>query len=75
MAGSKEGAAKARLKEIEKYGSEEAWRQVMRERGAKADRTTPRGFAVIDKERVREISRKAAKIRWEKHRAEKEDGA
>jgi hypothetical protein len=54
---------------VRRHGSEKKWREFMRVSGAKADRTTPRGFQVMDKELVREISRNAVKIRWEKQKA------
>lgn len=47
--------------QIKKYGSEDKFRQSMRERGLKAKRNTPRGFAVLretDPKRFKEISKK-----------------
>jgi hypothetical protein len=55
---------KLRLAGIKRHGSEEAWREFQRASSMKADRTTPRGFAVMDKEKVKEISRRAAQKRW-----------
>lgn len=57
-----------KLKEagIKRYGSEEAWREEFRKFGAKADRTTPRGFATMDEQKRSEISRRAAYARWGK---------
>lgn len=62
---------KEKLREagIARYGSEEAWRQAMREFGAKSDRSTPRGFQKIDKETHSEISKKGAIARWAKQKA------
>ena len=54
---------------IRKYGSEQAWREAMREFGAKADRTTPRGFTKMSKEKRSEISRRGAEARWAKEKA------
>lgn len=68
---------KEKLREagILRYGSEEAWRRAKREQGLSANRTTPRGFARMDKEKVREISRKAANARWHKETTAEENGA
>lgn len=52
---------------VKKYGSVEAWQQAMREFGAIADKTTPRGFKVMDREQHREISKKGAKAKWDKY--------
>jgi hypothetical protein len=51
-------AEKLRLAGIKRFGSEAAWRKHLSESSNKADRTTPRGFAKIDPELHREISRK-----------------
>lgn len=67
---------KLRQAGIAKHGSEEAWREAMREYGARADRTTPRGFAILkDKDRKlhSEISKRGAEARWAKQRAEETD--
>lgn len=48
---------------ILKHGSEERWRQSLRENGLKARRDTPRGFAKIDPERVKEISKLGVEAR------------
>lgn len=58
---------KLRQTMIKKYGSEEAWRQFMREngkRGGKAPKTTPSGFAAMTPEQRREAGRKGALRRW-----------
>lgn len=60
----RERQLKARQTAIDNAGGEEAYKQKMRERGAKASREAPRGFATMDKERAREISREAANKRW-----------
>ncbi len=52
---------------IKKYKTREKWQQAMREFGARADKTTPRGFKVMDEEKHREISKQGAKARWDKH--------
>lgn len=49
-------AEKLRLSGIKKYGSEAAWRKALSDGAKKADRTTPRGFAVIDPELHKEFS-------------------
>jgi hypothetical protein len=54
-------ADKLRLTGIKRFGSEAAWRKHLSESANKADRTTPRGFAVIDPELHREISSKGGK--------------
>jgi len=57
---------------IRKFGSEEAWREAMRTYGAKADRTTPRGFQVMkDREKHSEISKRGAEARWAKEKAKR----
>lgn len=61
---------KYRASMLKKYGTEEKWRQAMREFGASADKTTPRGFKVMDEEKHREISKQGAKARWDKHSKE-----
>lgn len=48
---------KIEAKAIATYGSLDAWKQVMREYGSKARRDTPRGFARMSKERVKQISK------------------
>jgi hypothetical protein len=58
---------------IARYGSEEAWREAKREHGAKADRSTPRGFAKMEKEQQIEISKKGGRARWDKQKAIKKD--
>ena len=55
---------KLRLAGIKRYGTEEAWRQAKREQGARARRDTPRGFAVMDKAKVKEASKKGLEARW-----------
>lgn len=57
-------AEKLKIAGIAKYGSEEAWRAAMRAHGAKARRDTPRGFARMDKELVKELSKKGLNARW-----------
>lgn len=60
---------KIRLAGINKFGSEEAWREHQRQAGAKARRDTPRGFFVLKQknpERLREISKLGAKAKWAK---------
>lgn len=59
-------AEKLRETGIKKYGSEEKWREAFRQFGAKADRTTPRGFAKIDAKKRTAISKKGAYARWGK---------
>lgn len=47
--------------QIKKYGTEDKFRQSMRERGLKAKRNTPRGFSVMrdkDPEKHKELSRR-----------------
>lgn len=46
---------------IRKYGSEELWRKALSDGAKKADRTTPRGFAVIDPELHKEFSSRGGK--------------
>lgn len=58
---------KLRLAGVKRHGSENAWREFQKNSGAKADRSTPRGFAVLkntNPELQKEISRKAAEMRW-----------
>lgn len=52
------------IKMVEKYGSEEAARQVMRERASKSKRNLggSGGFASMDKKTLSEISRKGGKV-------------
>lgn len=54
---------------IAKYGSEEKYRQAMREYGAKARRDTPRGFAKMDKETVNRLSKLGVEARAKKGKA------
>lgn len=57
-------ADKLRIKGIEKYGSEAAWRAKLKEWSNRADRSTPRGFEVLkykDPEGHRKISSKGGK--------------
>lgn len=61
-------AEKYRQTAIAKHGSEEAWKEHQRQVGAKARRDTPRGFAVMDKDKVKEISQRGHEIRWSKNR-------
>lgn len=51
-------------KMIEKYGSEEAAREVMRERASKSKRNLggSGGFAALPKDKLIEISRKGGKV-------------
>jgi len=74
MSGSKIGAAKAKQKTIEKYGSEEAYREAMANFGkrAKGIKKPTSGFASQDKEKLREISRKGALAMHAKRKALKE---
>lgn len=52
-------AEKLRETGIKKFGSEEKWREWLRESGRKASRETPRGFATMkDKQRHLELSSK-----------------
>lgn len=60
----KEGAKKAKETYIKRYGSYEAYIEEMRRRGSKADKSTPRGFAKMDKDKVKELSKKAHEARW-----------
>lgn len=55
-----------REKLIEFYGSEEELSRVMKERGAKARRDTPRGFARMDTNLVRMIARKGGMTKKKK---------
>lgn len=60
---------KIRLAGIQKFGSEEAWREHQRQAGAKARRDTPRGFFVLkqrDPERLKAISKLGAEAKWAK---------
>lgn len=52
------------IKMVEKYGSEEAARQVMRERASKSKRNLggSGGFASMDKKTLSEISRKGGRV-------------
>lgn len=63
---------KYRASMIKNYGSESNWRIAMREYGSRADKTTPRGFKVMDKEKHSEISKKGAKAKWDKYREQQE---
>lgn len=56
-------AIKLRESNIKKHGSLEAWQAYQREQGAKARRDTPRGFALIDKKKAREIQSMGGKAR------------
>lgn len=51
-------------KMVEKYGSEDAAREVMRERASKSKRNLggSGGFAALPKEKLIEISRKGGKV-------------
>lgn len=57
---------KYRASMIKKYGSEEAWKKAMAQYGNKARRDTPRGFARMDKELVKELSRRGVEARSKK---------
>ena len=57
---------------IKTHGSEEAVREFMRSSGKKSDRSTPRGFAKIDTDRVKQISKLGVEAR-EKKAAESEN--
>lgn len=52
------------VKMIEKYGSEEAAKEVMRERASKSKRNLggSGGFASMDKKTLSEVSRKGGKV-------------
>lgn len=58
---------------LEKHKSEEAVREFMR-RGARSSHAStdrkPGGFATMEKERLSELSSRAAQIRWGKHETE-----
>ena len=71
MAGTKEGGKLAKQKTIEKYGSEEAYREAMANFGkrAKGIKKPTSGFASQDKEKLREISRKGALAMHAKRKA------
>ena len=63
MAGSKAGAAKMKQTMIDRFGSEEAWREAMRNNGSKGGKRSSNllgnagGFAVN-----RELAREAGKV-------------
>lgn len=65
---------KYRLSMIKKYGSEAKWREAMKTYGARADRSTPRGFARMSAEQKEAISIKGAQARWGKELADNKDG-
>ena len=55
-----------RQTEIARWGSEEAWIEQLRKRGAKGGRakhTKPRGFATMSRARVSQIGKKGGKHR------------
>lgn len=52
---------KRRATMIKKYGSEEAWKNALREhgsKGGKSPKTAPSGFAAMTPEKLAEVSRK-----------------
>lgn len=57
---------KYRASMIRKYGSEEAWKQAMKDHGNKARRDTPRGFSRMSPEQIQEISRLGVEARKRK---------
>jgi general stress protein YciG len=63
MAQTKVGISKQRQTMIEKHGSEEAWTQFMRSIASKGgSRKVPKGFARMDKEKVRQAGLKGGAI-------------
>lgn len=64
MAGSKVGYAKARLKLLEQYGGEEGLKQHYQEigvAGGSASRSTPRGFAAMDADKLTAVAKKGGR--------------
>lgn len=60
-------AEKLRLSGIEKYGTEEAWREARAEYGREGGQArVKKGLATMSEERRREISILGAKKRWGK---------
>ena len=69
MAGNKKSGESLRKTMIEKYGSEEAWKAVMRENGRKGGSvSTPTGGFAADKERARWAGAKAGKYSRRGHK-------
>ena len=67
MAQTAEGAKKFKERMIAKHGSEEAWREYMREnarKGGKAKKTAPSGFAAMTPEQRAEAGRRGGLNRW-----------
>lgn len=61
---------KLRLAGIKRHGSEQAWREFLRQSGNKARRDTPRGFTVLKEKNPKllsKISKKGGKARWKPH--------
>ena len=70
MVQTAEGAKKFKERMIAKFGSEEAWREYMREnarKGGKAKKTTPSGFAAMTQEQRAEAGRRGGVNRWAKN--------
>lgn len=69
MAQTAEGAKKFKERMIAKFGSEEAWREYMRQvgrKGGKAKKTAPSGFAAMTPEQRADAGRRGGVNRWAK---------
>lgn len=62
---------KLRATMIAKHGSLEAYQEEMRKRGAQSNRQTPRGFAKMDTDKVKELSRRGIDARQRKAQEKK----